>query len=82
MAKTECVLRWLISFLTMNLVRDDEDKKTLKRKMMVWLSYKRLEELGQTPLGTKYSGFILKEKTLKLAKPDVYLLKVSSCCEN
>lgn len=82
MAKTECVLRWLISFLTMNLVRDDEDKKTLKRKMMVWLSYKRLEELGQTPLGTKYSGFILKEETLKLAQPDVYLLKVSSCCEN
>lgn len=66
----------------MNLVRDDEDKKTLKRKMMVWLSYKRLEELGQTPLGTKYCGFILKEETLKLAKPDVYLLKVSPCCEN
>lgn len=44
-----------------------------------------LQEVGGTrsnSLGTKYSGFILKEETLKLAKPDVYLLKVSSCCEN
>lgn len=66
----------------MNLVRDDKDKKTSKRKTMVWFSYKSLEELSQTPLGTKYSGFILKEETLKLAKPVLYLLKVSPCCEN
>lgn len=80
-SKTGCVLRWFISFLTANLMRDDEDKKTCKRRMMVWLSYKILEELSQTPLGTKYSGFILKEKTLKLAKPVLYILKVSSFCQ-
>lgn len=60
-SKTECVLRWLVSFLSMNLVRDDDNKKTCKRKMMVWLFYKTLEELSQTLLGTKYSGFILKK---------------------
>lgn len=68
-SKTECVLRWLISLLTVNLVRDDEDKKTFKRKMVVWLSYKTLEELNQTPLGTKHSVSILKEELAKPACP-------------
>lgn len=53
-------------------MEDDEDKTTFKRKMVVWLSYKILEELSQTPLETKQSGFILKEETFRLAKPVLY----------
>lgn len=49
---------------------------------MMWLlfSYKSLEELSQTRPGKKKSGFVLKEETLKLAKPVLFLLKLSLSC--